>query len=380
MSGCVELFTGLPGSGKTAQLVDRIVELHEKEPGRPVFQIGINGLKEGLAIPLTEDMLSRWWELPPGSIICIDECQEDGSHPDQPVCLMPKDRGVPSQWVQRITKVRHHGMTFLLTTQNPANMSAYVRRLVDHHVHAVVRAKGVRQVYTWQRCMDDPDSRSSKKTGEMSFSPVPKRVFDLYKSSSLHTMKVRTPRIWYVAGAMALAGLFLAFYIPHKLHKTLHPDTPASLAMSDSHAASDGLRIRDFGAWSKPRTPGIPWTAPMFDKLEVKAQPRLFCIAVDDGRCSCLTEQGTRYAVDPKTCRLVAANGIYNPFAEPREEHADVRGVEQPAGRRTAASLPAGQPAAPPVVMAADAGVQRSSGLRVSYAPPTTLPWNAEGG
>ena len=53
----VALFTGLPGSGKTASLVKRLVDLQKKEPGRPVFAFGINGLKEGLAIPLTEDML-----------------------------------------------------------------------------------------------------------------------------------------------------------------------------------------------------------------------------------------------------------------------------------------------------------------------------------
>lgn len=38
---------------------------------------------------------------------------------------------------------------------------------------------------------------------------------------------------------------------------------------------------------------------------------------MDDGRCSCMTEQGTRYAMDKKICRSIAANGVYNPYRRP---------------------------------------------------------------
>jgi zona occludens toxin len=343
----VSLFSGLPGSGKTATLVKRIVDLQKSEPGRPVFQFGINGLKEGLAIPLTQDMLYKWWELPHGSIICIDECQEDGSNPEQPVSLMPKDRGNPAPWVQRITKVRHHGMEFLLTTQDPANMSAYVRRLVDNHVHSVMRAKGVRQTYTWQRCIDDPNNRREKKTGEMSFASLPKEVFDLYKSSSLHTMKVKTPRMFYYMAIAAVIGVFLAFFIPYRLHKATH-EVPTVAGLAGAAALqADSLRQTDYTKWVTPRVAGIPWTAPMFDKMSVKAEPRLYCIAVDDGRCTCNTEQGTHYDVPAGTCRAIAADGVYNPFLDEsgkgQGDRSEPVSNEQPDGRRTAASLPAAQ-------------------------------------
>jgi zona occludens toxin len=113
----VKLFTGLPGAGKTASLVAEMKRLAKDEPHRPIFQMGINGLKDGIAIELTMEQLHNWREeLPPGSIICIDECQEEH--------LMPKDLGKPARWVQAITKVRHDGIDFLLTTQHPQNMSA----------------------------------------------------------------------------------------------------------------------------------------------------------------------------------------------------------------------------------------------------------------
>lgn len=319
----VALFTGLPGSGKTASLVKRILDLREKEPGRPIFQFGINGLKPDLAAPLTQHQLEHWWEeLPPGSIICIDECQEDGTNPDQPISLMPKDRGAPAPWVQRITKVRHYGIDFLLTTQHPANMSAYVRRLVDFHQHAVMRSKGVRQTFTWMRCIDDPDNRREKKTAEMSFAPLPKEVFELYKSSSLHTMKVRTPRIVYLVVAGAVLAVFLAFFIPYRIHQAAKPMIAAPVDDPSVHV-DDALRHNDFVKWSTPRVSGLPWTAPMFDKLTVQAQPRLYCMSLETGECNCITEQGTHVDVSLSMCHQAVKDGVYNPFIPPADGQAD---------------------------------------------------------
>lgn len=366
----VSLFTGLPGSGKTASLVAEIVRLTKAEPGRPIFQMGINGLKPGIAAELTMEQLLSWWELPPGSIICLDECQEDH--------LMPKDRGNPSQWVQRITKVRHYGMQFLLTTQHPANMSAYVRRLVDLHVHSVMRSKGVRQTFTWMRCIDDPDSRREKKFAESSFKPLPKEVFDLYTSSSLHTMKVRVPRIVYLAAAMAVAAVALAIYIPHRFNQLRHPDAVSFASGAVSSSKSDGLRQADFAKWMKPRVAAVPWSAPMFDHLEVKAEPRLYCISSnDDGRCLCDTEQGTRYDVPLKQCRLIVQNGLYNPFAAPVQSDDSQRDGSRDSsadGGQKAASLPdsRSKPATSDgLVSSADAW--KSSSMRADYQPPEAM-------
>lgn len=377
----VALFTGLPGAGKTATLVKRIMELRDKEPGRPVFARGINGLKEGLAIELTDEVLHRWWEQPAGSIFAIDECQEEH--------LMPKDRGNPAEWVQRITKVRHHGMDFLLTTQHPCNMSAYVRRLVDSHTHSVMRSKGVRQTFSWMRCIDDPDSRREKKHAEMSFAPLPKEVFELYKSSSLHTMKVKTPRIVYIAAAMVVAAVALAVVIPYRLHKHIEPASVATseaVKPSDKLSAEDAaLRQTDYGKWMRPRVPGVPWTAPAFDGQTVKAEPRLFCIAVDDGRCTCQTEQGTRYEVEAVTCRNVARDGIYNPFVGPADggESAGTAGHRESARSRQEAALPPDGPGAASSTMAFADGtsVDLPHGSRQTatpYTPPEYHAWNSD--
>jgi hypothetical protein len=312
----VKLFTGLPGAGKTASLVAELLRLQRLEPNRPVFAMGINGLKEGIAADLSMEQLQRWWEeLPPGSIIAIDECQEDH--------LMPKDRGNPAAWVQKITKVRHFGMDFLLTTQHPQNMSAYVRRLVDQHVHSVRKFNTkIVERYTWGRCMDEPEKGSAQKAGTQTIGALPSEVFDLYKSASLHTMKKRIPpKVWFFAACVVAAvGSIIAamVYIPRMNKK---PETVAGAGTPAGSQAKvvekEDLRKTDYVKWMTPRVAGVPWSAPAFDGQSVKAQPKLYCIADDTGKCICNTEQGTRYTVDVNVCRrMVADGGVYNPFVD----------------------------------------------------------------
>ena len=381
----VALFTGLPGAGKTAQLVAEILRLRESEPGRPLFAMGINGLKEGLAIPLTEAMLHKWWELPAGSIIAIDECQEDGTTPGS-ISIMPKDRGAPASWVQHITKVRHYGMDFLLTTQDPCNMSAYVRRLVDKHVHTVRKfGTQVIQRFTWGRCIDDPYNRKDQKQAVQDVATLPKEVFELYKSSQLHTMKRRVPLRVYLLPLIVIGGLAAAaaafMIVQHMRAANIKAvsgaggsSSTSSTAARSAPAQADVLRHTDVVKWMTPRVSGLPWTAPMFDKLEVQAQPRLYCVAVDDGRCTCNTEQGTHYDMPLKQCRLVVQNGVYNPFIPPASSDAGSREKQDDAdqrGRREAASPPAGHAEAASVDDGAGASdAWKASPMQSAYVPP----------
>lgn len=384
MTAPITLFTGLPGAGKTAQLVAEIIRLREAEPGRPIFAFGINGLREDLAAAITEEQLHNWWDLPPGSIICIDECQEDGSNPDQPVSLFPKDRGTPAPWVQRLAKVRHHGMSFLLTTQDPANMSAYVRRLVGRHIHTVNKFQsGMLQRFEWEKCMDDTDSRANRKRAVESMGKLPTQVFDAYKSSQIHTMKRRIPKKVYFFVVLVVVAICAVVAVPFVLKRAQQKNeamiaggSPGQQAdrLSSAELANRTLRVGDYSKWITPRVAGIPWTAPAFDSLSVKAQPALYCIAVDDGRCSCVTEQGTRYDVPKPTCRAVAAGGIYNPFKAPADSQEDRQGDRS--HRREAASPPAGGSGSLPAVVGVAGPHGDDRATAKAYTPPTFGPWN----
>lgn len=95
------------------------------------------------------------------------------------------------------------------------------------------------------------------------------------------------------------------------------PTSDALANRASSKDAYDDLRRRDPVAWVKPRVKGQPWTAPACEQLQPKGVHDLFCIAVDDSRCPCHSEQGTKYEVDAAFCRSIARDGIYNPFRKP---------------------------------------------------------------
>lgn len=373
----VKLFSGLPGAGKTAQMVAEIVRYQEKEPDRPRFYMGIRGLLPSLATELTMQQLERWWEvLPPESVIFIDESQEDH--------LMPLDRGQPKEWVKRIRKVRHEGMDFVLTVQHPCDLSPTVRRLVDVHVHTVRKFNTkVVMKYTWGRCIEKPEGERVQKAGIEEVGTLPAEIFQLYDSAISHNMKAKIPRKVYYFGAMVVLAIAAVVAVPvmvkraqgHNV-KMISGEGPASSSSTSAPGRQpdkEGLRERDFAKWMKPRIDGLPWSAPMFDQLQVKAQPRLFCVAVEDGRCSCMTEQGTRYAVPLDRCRSMVADGVYNPFSEGLDE----RTQERQDRSRTQAK---------PQALASGDGLPMGTGATnhpqrdtaTAYTPPEFRSWNAD--
>lgn len=370
----VKIWTGLPGAGKTAAMVAAILQFKREFPHRPVYAININGLHESVAEPLTLEQLHRWWELPPEALICIDECQE----PD----FMPTDQGKPAEWVKRISKVRHEGMDFWLCTQHPNLMSNYVRRLVDQHVHFVRKFNtGVAAKFTWPRCMENCEKESAQRAAITGFATLPKEVFDFYKSSNAHNMKRRVPwKAWVLpvaAVAVLCALVALPFVLKRLRDKSAAPTAAAAgtvkpAAAADVKSQDDLLRTRDFSKWMRPRVDGVPWSAPMFDKLDVQAQPRLYCIAVEDGRCSCNTEQGTHYEVGLKQCRAIVQNGLYNPFVGPLQDdqHRERQGDQSPAVQ------PQARPAvdAMPLDGVSTGAAYKDRATAIAYLPPDVAP------
>ena len=374
----VKMWTGKPGAGKTARMVHAILEFKKANPQRPVYAININGLHESVAEPLTHDQLREWWNLPPESLICIDEAQEDE--------FFPLDGGKPSAWVKRISKVRHEGMDFWFTTQHPDLVSAYVRRLVDQHIHYVRKFNStVVSAFQWGRCMTSCEEPRAQKTAIHSVTTLPAQVFELYKSSNAHNMKRKIPfraLVLPIAAVVAIAALIGVPLVLKKLRdQTTHP-VQGVTATADSQAVrqpqaegSEDQRMRreDFAKWMKPRVDGLPWSAPMFDGLAVRAQPRLFCIAGED-KCVCQTEQGTSYKVDGARCRAIASGGLYNPFVD-----GDLGGrrerQEQP-GRASAAQQPTGPAVLPTVAIAGPARGERATAT--AYQPPEYGDWNPD--
>lgn len=379
----VKFYTGLPGSGKSACMVDQLVELAEKEPARPRYAMGIDELAPGLAEPLTVEELESWWELPTGAYIFIDECQE----------VMPLDGGHPPAWIKRMSKVRHDGIDFVLSSQRPAFVSTYVRGLVDEHVHHVRKFKSKwLATYTFPRCMPDPEKPSAQKGAVSGLRKLPERVFGMYKSAETHTMKMKLPRKFWVLVGVVVVLVACAVLIPLALR---HLWTVASTGASAVVAGSDKvvssvasaatndearrLQREDYVKWTAPRVAGLPWTAPAYDNRPARSEPMVYCIAVEDGRCSCISEQGTRLKVEPAMCRSIAADGIYNPFLDPvggrRDERVGgARPTQSPAGAADVTADPLPLSSSPTATLG---GYRRGASIPQKYTPPEAMPPNA---
>ena len=380
----VKLWTGKPGAGKTANMVAAMLQFKKENPHRPIYAVNINGLHESVAQPITREQLHRWWELPPEALICIDEAQEDDAKDYGP--LMPQDGGKPAEWVRRISKVRHEGMDFWLCTQHPNLISSYVRRLVDDHTHFERKFNtGVVASFKWARCMENCEKPSAQKVATSGFVTLPKEVFDLYKSSNAHNMKRKIPLKAFVLPVAAVVAIGAVVALPFVLNHMRQASAEAAggkaaqvdgkSVNSDLRAADRTLRSNDYAKWLKPRVDGLPWTAPAFDDLAVKTVPRLFCIAVDDGRCTCHTEQGTRYEVALDRCRRIVADGLYTPFVGGLEE-ASLRREDQ--RRQASEAKPRPVDDGQPSYVADEAGPRRERATAKPYTPPTYGNWNSD--
>lgn len=320
----IKLYTGLPGAGKSLSLVDELRQMRQREPGRLVFAFGIDGLKEGLAQPCDP---RKWEDLPDGSIVVVDEAQK----------VWPSRRaGDPPDDVRAFSEHRHRGFDFLLATQNPKFIDSYLRGLVDQHTHVVRRWNDSKvDRYIWQEGQEDVKSRAVRAAGQRQRWKYPRECFDMYKSSTMHTMKRRLPwQYWLmiVAGVLAIP---MIWYAIHRVVGLRHISQDAGVSPAASSTARPsfsvgGEKVRwatveDYVKDHIPRVANQPWSAPVFDQEAIAAKPDLLCIeyhrvikGVDQQLCSCYTEQVTPYDLHSLSeCRRYARDGVYNPRRPP---------------------------------------------------------------
>jgi hypothetical protein len=376
----IKLITGQPGHGKTLYAIWLGLQL--KAEGREVYADGIKGLdyeKTGFKPlphkftewdPADKDdqgrQMPKWQLLPHGSVIILDECYD----------YMPQRAAgakVPAH-IDALARHRHHGYDIILLCQKHDQLDSFVKGLIDPHIH--VRRKfgfNVAILKTWDRF----ESNVAKGTDYL-VAPTwryPKEVYSLYTSATMHTVKKKLP--WYFYAPFVLVPLVVGavWYTMHSLRAmgdrsagAVATDgrsaAPAAVGQSRAKSADDDLRQSDYAAWMKPRVKGMPWTAPAYDQLQPQGVPDLFCIAVDDGRCTCHTEQGTKYEVEPGVCRAIARDGVYNPFRKPLE-HAAPRSGHQ-GGQDRGEGTPKEQPAA----VAGAGGYWPKPTIPQDYSPP----------
>lgn len=341
-SSQIYLRTGLPGAGKTLLTIAELLDLSKREPGTAIYTSGVNGIN----VPgwLELDDATKWHELPPNSVVFIDEAQR---------VFRPRGTGasVP-QHVAELETIRHKGIRMYLTTQHPKLLDANVRRLTGDHRH-YIRAFGTSAVscHQWAECYPDPDG--TRANSVQSMVQHPKHVYALYKSAEVHTIKRKVPLrliLGFLTIPVAIGCIWLALsWFTHRSTPSKAPENApvASQTASGSTNASKTGPTLTPGEWlalRTPRVPGLAYTAPIYDEV-TKPTTAPFpagCILLGP-KCSCYTEQATVLDVDEKLCRQIVERGMFKDFGESPARM-------QTAGRDGAhrATAPAPGPAARP--------------------------------
>jgi len=352
----IELYTGQPGNGKTALMMERLVE-EAKKGERPIFACGIDGLQDGLATALDDPR--RWNEkdgageyiVPNGAMIFVDEAWKWFGH------LHDATRQQTPRHVLDLAEHRHRGLDFVWTTQQPNQLYPFVRGLIGTHSH-VVRRFGTKMidVFRWGELNEEIKSSAKRDLAQRTTRLLPSQIFGQYKSAEVHTIKARIPWKVLALPALVIAVAVLA-YIAYQL---LKPSAMAATAASkgtqsasadaapmspgESSGKSHEIRWKTATEYAKdhlPRIASMPWTAPVFDDRNATADPLLICMSSMEGldgngerqpaSCTCITEQGTAYDISQPECRTIARRGpVYNPYRERTREREQVQPQTQP--------------------------------------------------
>lgn len=308
----IELITGAPGSGKSLFAIWTIENRRKKE-NRDVYYNGISGIN----LPWIEfDDPNKWYELPAGAIIIIDEAQR---------VFRPRhsSAAVPEA-VSRLETHRHNGHDIYMITQHPTLIETNVRRLAESH-HHLMRKFGAAwaTIHTWKGVKENCDkTRKDSITKEFKY---PKEVYKWYTSAEIHTHKFKLPwKLWLILllPLIALTGLFFANSSIKKVGSEQKPSfaIPAPVASQvPERQQLDKIRKQlqeNFTPESMaPRFPDLPFTAPRYDNITAATTAPVPAACVSSKtRCQCYSQQATPINVSEAVCRDFVAHGYFQDF------------------------------------------------------------------
>lgn len=323
------LITGTPGSGKTLFTVAELLAKQFKD--RPILA---NGIPQLLLphTPITDLDVEQWHvggvPTPEGgpsfdvknAVIVVDEVQRIA----RPRAASQK---VPD-WVAALETHRHKGVDLIFITQHPQLLDVNIRRLVGRHLH-VRRTFALKAavVYEWDHC-ENPGNVKSAATKLWRY---PKKAFEMYKSSELHTKAGgKLPTVVWVLAIAAIATPYLAYQAWYRLtHRVAEDDTVAKIhnaqGVGQPRGATGGrggdaapLTSAEWVASYRPRVPGLTYSAPAYDALAAPKRVPIpaACIQSEAKGCKCFTQDATPYDAPEDLCRQIVKGGIFHAFLE----------------------------------------------------------------
>lgn len=312
----IYLFTGVPGSSKTLNVIKMVCE-DQAFKGREVYYHRIKELQLPW-IQLDEDEVKAWDTLPHGSVLVVDEAQY----------LLPArdSRKSMPDWITKMSEHRHSGYDLIFISQSPMLLDAGFRRFVGKHTH-IERVFGMQSAkwLTWEKCVSDVEDHFKRKEAVVKRVGFDKKYYGVYKSAEVHTHKRKMPmKVFIPFIALVVIIGFLVSFVGR------WGDRAQELTGADlGHVSSDVQSSIGLGSFGKPatiktveqyvddRTPrlsDVPWSAPVYDELTVpKSFPRPQCIRFNlTGKCKCFTQQATPLNISVTACYNYVENGYFD--------------------------------------------------------------------
>lgn len=224
----LKLITGLPGSYKSTYFVQTLAETCQRTEGhdghRSIYACNVKGLRVDDPafcgrVELLDDP-NEWESLPDGSIIFIDEVQQfwrkrGPSKPCPPA-------------VEHMDTHRHRGFDFVMVTQTPMLVDVELRAFIQEH-HHFHRPFGLpfASVYRFEVCETEPvKAGRTASSGVVVGKYTPKRwAWKLYKSSTIHTVKMRPPWKLVAVGVSLIGALFVVVPSAFGMYEKLFGET-----------------------------------------------------------------------------------------------------------------------------------------------------------
>lgn len=326
----LKLVTGKPGASKTANELWSFLYAKQYE-GRPKYCTPIKGFEPEKHGVKPIDHISCWQELPEGSVIFCDEAQD----------FVGTDLGkVEPEWVKQLARHRHSGFDFILTTQSPMFLHAFVRRLAQPHVNYSNPFGITYYADQWETVQNDPDSRSNKALAQRSTVKPNPEVFKLYTSTVLDTHKARPPlkkliillMLILLAVSCVTVGLYRILHMSKSAETsttTITDPAPQQVVQQKPTLKPDAIPQAQSTKplWTaenmQPRVAGQAYTAPIYDALTTPTDfPRVAgCISSKDPeRCKCYTQQATPLDVPASACEVFVKVGSFDPWLSGRRQ------------------------------------------------------------
>ncbi|MFZ2407128.1 MAG: zonular occludens toxin domain-containing protein [Methylobacter sp.] len=336
--------TGTPGSGKTAWIVQELTRLPSQ---RKLYVHGIPELKiahepiyctsklcefcGAVAPEILNDPHAYYVEDWPqwatdGSLIVVDEVQYVW-RPSNSASKIPYG-------IAALETHRHRGLDFWLISQGPHLFHSNIRLLIGRHIHLVSNWRG-RTEYEFPECRQNVASRSDAIKRPY---VLPKKIFGLYKSASLHTkLDKRKPMSLYVFVACIFFLVIGAFMMINRISGKFesNPSVPQTAGATSQATLGAGGGAAAVSAHSlpnpppaqpvrrssfpdfQPTIPGVLESAPAYAPLlRVVAAPLLSgCVYnITKDKCSCFTQQATPYPASRDYCMESVKNHRFNPY------------------------------------------------------------------